>query len=184
MGKFFEYFAIGSLILMLSACGGGGTGEPSVNLPTPPPPPAAPVVQKGVGTITGTVYAPNGTDPIPSANVYVLATPVAKLSLAAVNVWDPSGASTKTTTAADGTFTLENVPAGATTVYIIKGFFKKAFVANVTPDTSTRILDSLTTLPATTDIASGIGIPKIAVVRGAWDKIEDVLAKLGLGSRS
>jgi len=179
MGKFISYIVFSALIFMLSACAGDGSGEPTVITPAPPPPTVA---QKGVGTITGTVYAPNGSDPIPGATVYVLATPVAKTSFAAVNVWDPSGASTKTITAADGTFTLGNVPAGATTIYIIKGFFKKAFVANVTPDITTSVSKALTTLPASTDLASGVGIPKIAVVQGAWDKIEDVLAKLGLGS--
>ena len=66
-------------------------------------------------TVTGTVYAPNGTDPLPNATVYVPNGTVAAFTagVACETCAAVSGSPlVNTTTAVDGTFTLTNVPVG------------------------------------------------------------------------
>jgi hypothetical protein len=74
------------LLSVLSACGGGSGGDSTSPTPTPVPPPA-PVV----GTVKGTAFAVDTAAPLANAKVSV--------------------GEVSTTTANDGTFTLNNVPA-------------------------------------------------------------------------
>lgn len=73
------------LLSVLSACGGGGGGDSTSPLPTPVPPPVA------AGTVKGTAFAVDTAAPLANTKV---------------SIGDVS-----TTTANDGTFTLNNVPA-------------------------------------------------------------------------
>lgn len=75
-----------------------------------------------------------------------------------------------------GHFLLENIPVGTATIKIVKGAFHTQFDSTVTEGQTTSVPAADTTLPST-----GAGAPKIAVVTGNWDRIQDVLAKLGLG---
>ena len=69
-------------------------------------------------TITGFIYAPNGTDPLPNVTVYIPNAPVAAFTPGVscpVAGAPPSGNPlVGTTTGVDGKFILTNVPVGAT----------------------------------------------------------------------
>ena len=144
-------FALG--LLGVVGCGGGG-GEGG-----------------GVGTVAGTVFAPDGATPVADAYIYV---PVGGVVASAVQ--SREDAIVFTNSGADGHFLLEDVPVGTVTVKIVKGSWLKVFEAVVHGGQTTDAPASDTTLPD-----QGTGVPKIAVVTGAFDRMEDVLAKLGLG---
>ena len=85
------------------------------------------------------------------------------------------------TSKADGSFVLE-LPTGATFwLTTEKGQFRRIreFTANAAIGDYT-MEEALTTLPHRTDDALGDHVPKIALVYGDYDHIEDVLAKVGL----
>jgi len=123
------------------------------------------VSPEGFGTIEGIVYAPNGTTSLAGA---IVSMPGAAPS-------DPPV--TSTTSGADGFFRLENVPAGNVTITISKGSWNTSFQLNVIAGQSMTAPIEMTTLPAT-----GMGAATIAVVQGSHDRMEDVLAKLGMGT--
>lgn len=119
MKKLLTVSAVVLGVIVMFGCGkdGGGGGD--------------------TGTVTGTVYAPNGTDPVANAVVYVPENPEALSTLGiipqAASTCENPGTSvkTKTCTGADGSFSLVNVPAGKTKIVIAKGLFKKSIVVNV-----------------------------------------------------
>lgn len=118
------------------------------------------------GSIQGTVYAPNGETPIAGARVWVPgAGTQARLTIAA-----------ETTTDALGRFTLQNLPAGAVTVNVTKGQWATSFTATVVADQVTNVPAADTTMPS-----AGAGAVRIAVFKGSFDHMENVLAKLGFG---
>ncbi|MBI3897773.1 MAG: carboxypeptidase regulatory-like domain-containing protein [Gammaproteobacteria bacterium] len=158
-----------SLFAMLAGCGGGGNGGGDESTPH--------------GTVSGTVYAPNGTDPIANALVYQPQADKAlrPFSRAASNCEEPGVAYVvKTCTGPDGTFQLSGLVSGSTTLVIAKGLFKKTIVVTVATDGTVALSKEQSTLPnAETD---GAQVPRIAIVTGAYDRMEDVFAKLGLGT--
>ncbi|MBI2344338.1 MAG: hypothetical protein HYV02_08420 [Deltaproteobacteria bacterium] len=143
-------------------------------------------------SITGTVFAPNGTDPIAGATVYLpssssssLSTPamVAKTvtvtcSGTSVSCSDPSAAAAVSTcSCADGTFSLDvSSLTSGTTLVIEKGATSKTVSLSCT-ETTCALGASDTTFSS-----SGTGALTMAVVTGAYDEIQDVLAKLGYGT--
>lgn len=134
-------------------------------------------------TIGGVVYAPNGVDPLPNVLVYVPSGRVAPLA-AGVSCESAeeqvSGAPVVSTlTAVDGSFTLENAPAGVKIPLVIQtGHWRRQVVIpNVAACEATRVAAALTRLPRTS--AEG-DIPKIAVVTGAVDGVECALRKIGI----
>ncbi|MBN1770606.1 MAG: carboxypeptidase regulatory-like domain-containing protein [Deltaproteobacteria bacterium] len=86
-----------------------------------------------------------------------------------------------TFSAADGYFRLENLAVGDWTLVVQKGQFRR-----VRQFTVSRHLEEVdiptdyTTLPNVQDPASGDTIPRIAVALGAYDRMEDILAKVRL----
>lgn len=147
-------------------------------------------------SITGTVFAPNGTDPVAGATISV---PSASASVSkslgvskavtatcgseTVTCSDPkSTASVKTCSCANGTFSLDvsglssSDKSSSTTLKIEKGDTSVSVTLACTSATCT-ISSTDSKLPA-----SGTGALKIAVVTGAYDDIQDVLAKLGYGA--
>lgn len=145
----FVGFALG--VAAVVGCGGGGGEE-------------------GFGSVSGTVYAPDGVTPVADAYVYV---PVGGVRDAGRQ---PAEAIVWTTSGPDGSFLLEDVPVGIVTIIISKGAWEKQFETDVNANQTTAATVAETTLPET-----GPGVPNIAVVTGWYDRMEDVLAKLGLG---
>jgi hypothetical protein len=124
------------------------------------------------GTVSGTVLAPNGTDPVSAALVFVMG---AGVSAVGDPPDEPHGVFTYS--GANGQFTLQDVPVGARAIKIQKGAFFK--VLNIT------VVEGANALTATeTSLPSGAegGAGDMLVVTGHYDRIENVLAKLGLGT--
>ena len=161
----------------------------------------------GQATVTGTLYQPNGTDPLPGALLYIstssssslvkaLTTPSTRpgnfgnfLTVGTDCDDVPSGttAAGSTCTDADGTFLLSlsdcslftltdtlvtiNYKKGST----ISGTFTTTLTcsgSSTTPTTNTVAADDST-------IAGDSANLKIAICSGAWDQMENVLARMG-----
>lgn len=136
----------------------------------------------GTTSVTGKVYAPNGTEPLPNAIVYVPNAPVAAFTagVSCDNCLMASGSPlVSTTTGADGSFTLTNMPVGANIPLVIQigRWRRQVVIPTVTACTSTAVAASLTRLPRTK--AEG-DIPKMAFVTGEVDSMECVWRKIGI----
>lgn len=176
----FGWIAFALLALSLAACGGssgsGSSGGTGLNSAT---------------SVTGTAYSPNG-DAMPQVTVYVPGTTVSPQMIKATRSFD------KTLTAADGT-TCEDPPAADSSLAAActgqDGTFSidtSGITANPTQIVfvrgSLRMIQDLScsstacTLSSTTTTFGGGGgqttWPRVAVVTGTWDRMEDVLAKL------
>jgi hypothetical protein len=151
------FLLVSAISMFILGCGGGSS-----------------VIPGTTGTLTGTIYAPNGVDPVSGALIYVE---------------DRSGGATGepptdpylgyTYSEADGTFIIPDIPTGTQTVMIVKGAFSKETEITVT-DGDNPLPAETTTLPSTT--GGGGTVEKMAVVTGYFDSIENVLAKLGMGT--
>lgn len=134
-------------------------------------------------SITGTVYAPNGTDPLPNVTVYI--------PNAAVDPFTPGvscpvvGASPSgsplvgTTTDVNGNFTLVNVPVGSNIpLVIVSGRWRRQLVvASTASCANTPLPANFAVMPQN----QGQGdIPKIAIATGQVDQVECVLRKMGI----
>ncbi len=139
----------------------------------------------GDATLTGTVLAPNGQIPISNALVYVANAPPPGIpqevycdecqQLVCENPF--------TFTNADGSFSLEAVSGAGKHLVVQKGQFMRVTPIDVAAG-ATALDAAVTTLPGATDPAAGEYVPKIAVGYGSYDRIEDALAKFGLGQTS
>jgi N-acetylneuraminic acid mutarotase len=133
-------------------------------------------------SVSGTVYAPNGVDPLPNAVVYVPNAPVAAFtsSVSCDNCAQASGSPlVGGTTGVDGKFTLTNVPAGNNIPLVIQigRWRRQVSIPTVTACTTTTVAAALTRLPKN----KGEGdIPKQAFVTGEKDALECVLRKIGV----
>jgi hypothetical protein len=143
---------------------------------------AAPAARPVLGHLTGKVLAPEGTIPISGALVYLTARNPEP---------QPDGVFCDTCvkltpnepyvySAADGTFSLPAYDLGAQQLVVQKGLFRRVRPIDVAGGDQ-PVARPPTTLPGKMDRANGDEIPKMAIVQGAWDKIENSLAKLGLG---
>lgn len=134
----------------------------------------------GTTTISGTVYAPNGTDPLPDVLVYIPNAPVdaftAGVSCPVVGQ-PPSGSPlVGTTTAVDGTFTVANVPVGTNIPLVIQtGRWRRQVVVPSTVACS----DTKFSVSMPKNQSEG-DIPKIAIATGSADQVECVLRKVGV----
>ena len=137
---------------------------------------------QGASMLKGKVVAPNGTIPISGALVYLASSPPAAI---------PDGVYCDkcvhlaqgipyATTNPDGTFELAANP-GDQYLIVQKGAFRRVRSLTVAAGAQDIPL-AMTTLPPKMDKANGDDVPKIAVVAGAWDPIEVVLARMGLAA--
>ncbi|MBK8013112.1 MAG: hypothetical protein IPK13_17365 [Deltaproteobacteria bacterium] len=130
--------------------------------------------------LRGTVYAPNGTDPVSGALVY---------STADADVCpEPAGQGgpapdepycVYTYSRFDGSFELEGVPVTCPTaahVVIHKGPFTNRVDQPVT--TQSVLMGRESTTLGLSDVGT---LAEMAVITGSWDHIQDTLAKIGLG---
>ncbi len=144
-------------------------------------PPAHDVFPSGPVELTGTVYAPNGTMPISGALIYVTTKMPADIpdKVFCDKCVELKKSTPHARSKPDGTFKLTAPYKGKWILVVQKGAFRRARWI-VVPAADTKLSKGLTTLPAKTDKAKGDFIPKMAVIKGAWDDIENSLAKLGL----
>jgi hypothetical protein len=134
-------------------------------------------------TLTGRVLLPNGREPVSRALVYV---PVGEPTPPPAGPHcqtciDTSGFAAWTETAADGTFRLTGVPAGSRLVVVEKGYFQRVVPVEVEACVAAALEEERTRLPR--DGSEGY-LPYLAVVTGSFDRMEDVLAQLGLAAGS
>lgn len=167
---------IGSFLV---ACGGGG-GDTTPTAVTPVGTTTTPA------TINGKVVAPDGATPIANALVYVensvgTATAAGAQKVAAPITTScgtlPDASWAYTCSGNDGSFTLKaQIPANAK-LTAVKGTFKIETPLAAPQDG----VISQGNVAFVINNAGGSTAPKIAVVTGSFDSIEDILAKLGFG---
>ena len=145
-------------------------------------------------TVTGTVYAPNGTDPLPNVLVYIPNAAVdpfsAGVSCPVVGA-PPSGSPVAgATTAVDGTFTILNAPVGSNIpLVIVSGRWRRQLTISTVSACVNNALPSAPYSAKTNPVMpfasfpqnqSQGDIPKIAIATGAVDAVECVLRKVGI----
>ncbi len=134
-------------------------------------------------SLTGTVYAPNGTDPLPNVQVYIpnAAVPAFTpgVSCPAVGQAPLGSPLVGATTAVDGTFTIQNVPVGTNIpLVIVSGRWRRQIVIPSTASCANTAVDpTLSRFPRN---QSEGDIPKFAVATGSVDAVECVLRKVGV----
>jgi hypothetical protein len=157
----------------------------------------------GTTSVSGTVYAPNGTDPIPNILVYIPTTSLTAFT-DGVSPSNPvlddeanlvSGSPlVQTTTAVDGAFTLTNVPPGSDIPLVIQAgrWRRELVISSVAACTNTPVttvtqggFSSLADYGESTTVrfaqVQGEGdIPAMSLVTGKADALECTLRKVGI----
>jgi len=134
----------------------------------------------GTTAISGMVYAPNGTDPLPNVTVYIPNAPVAAFTPGVtcdVVGAPPSGSPlVGTISAVDGSFILTNVPVGSNIPLVIQsGRWRRQLVVPSTTGCATTMFNAVMPQNQTQG-----DIPKIAIATGSADQVECVLRKVGI----
>lgn len=134
-------------------------------------------------SVSGVVYAPNGTLPLPNVVVYVPNAPLDPLpdgAQCARCEAPPSGSPlVSAISGADGRFVLEDMPATADVpLVLLSGKWRRRIVVpNVAACADTALAATQTRLPR--DRSEG-DLPRIAVSTGAADAVECLLRKSGI----
>ena len=135
----------------------------------------------GTTSISGTVYAPNNTDPLPNVVVYVpnasvsAFTPGVQCVTSAQPVSGSPLVGTTTSTTTPGTYKLTNMPVGTNIPVVIQaGRWRRQYTVTTTACTNTTLNMNFPTTHAQGDI------PLIAVATGSIDATECVLRKIGI----
>lgn len=141
----------------------------------------------GKTTISGTVFAPNGTLPLAGVTVYVPNAPLTPI-LSGTTVCDPSCKAqltglplVATRTDAHGKFVLDDLPVGWSIPVVLQvGKWRRVLtIPEVKACVDTSVPSSLTRLPAK---RSEGDIPRIAATTGGCDPIACLLPKLGIAA--
>jgi hypothetical protein len=131
-------------------------------------------------TISGTVYDPRTSAsslPLPNVLVYVTTGTVAPLApgVQCLTASTPTGVTSYTNTAADGTFTLTDVPENATYTLVVQaGKWRRQFSETVAAAPLTGLV-----LHMPADHTQG-DIPLIAIATGSVDALECVFRNMGI----
>ena len=134
-------------------------------------------------TLTGTVFAPNGTLALYGITVYVPlndpGVPSDTLECDKCSTSLPGGAVAQTISGEDGKFRLENVPVGDNIPLVIKSgkWQRKITIPRVEQCVDTPLMATETSLPKNKTEGN---IPKIAITTGDADALECLVRKLGL----
>jgi hypothetical protein len=133
-------------------------------------------------TITGKVFAPNGTLPLYNVTVYIpgVDPPPFPAGVQCGKCGDPpGGALTSTTTDAQGQFRLDKVPPGVPYELIVTtGKWRRKLMMPAVPMcTDTAIPDGMLRLPKNKSEGE---LPHIAVVTGGCDALACILSKVGI----
>ncbi|PRQ05695.1 hypothetical protein [Enhygromyxa salina] len=136
----------------------------------------------GSATLTGTVFAPNGTIPVVGALVYTTNTPPEGIpdQVYCAECVELECGVDFTETDIEGNFSLKTDPGGGKYLVVQKGQFLRVTQLDIVAG-NTNLPDATVELPGEWDPANGLYIPKIAVADGTFDRIEDALGKFGLG---
>ncbi|MGE0395480.1 MAG: carboxypeptidase regulatory-like domain-containing protein [Kofleriaceae bacterium] len=134
-------------------------------------------------TISGKVFAPNGTLPLYGVTVYVPGTPPPPFTdgvqCGSCEGDLPGGALTRTESGTDGSFRLDNVPPGQTTTVILTtGKWRRIVnvpVSNTCGDNA--LPDGTFRLPRNRNEGE---IPRIAMVTGSFDSLACIFTKMGI----
>jgi hypothetical protein len=144
-------------------------------------------------TITGTVYAPNGTLPLYGVDVYVPNDPPAAFGSGVQCSRCSDGLSgdpiVQAQTDEAGNFTLSNVPSGTSipVVITIGKWRRQITIPTIMDCTSTAVDAADTTLPKSmsdmTPNTTSVDIPMIAISTGNADALECLIRKLGIADK-
>jgi hypothetical protein len=148
-------------------------------------------VQCGGGvttTVSGTVFAPNGTLPLYNVIVYVPNAALDPIKNGAI--CDKCGAMVSGSpvvtalTNSKGQFTLKDVPVGSNIPIVIQvGKWRKKFILpNVAQCVNTPVANGVLKFPAKIAANTDDAMPKIAMVTGGCDPLACILAKIGIDS--
>ncbi len=156
--------------------GGGSGGPPTLGVPQN-------CTNGGTTTITGKVFAPNGTLPLYNAIVYVPSTKPTPFTDGVTCEVCNGKISNKALAAgysgADGSFTIKDAPWGANVPIVVEmGKWRvQSTIANVTSCTENKVPAAQTTLPKNRTVGE---MPKMAIATGQADPFECLLLKLGI----
>ena len=137
----------------------------------------------GTTSITGKVFAPNGSDPLPNVLVYVPNGPVQPFpSTVTCDVAGPLASGSplvETSSNASGNFVLPNMPVGTNIPLVIQAgrWRRQITIPAVTACQTTPLSAASTRFPRNKTEGD---IPQIAIVTGAADLTECVLRKIGI----
>jgi hypothetical protein len=132
--------------------------------------------------VRGTVTFPSGDLPVAGALVYV---PLGEADVPHAGECgecvDDGALLAHAETDAHGAFELVGLPGGTTTIVVEKGRFRRVTAVEVTACQDNVVADEDVRLPGS---AAEGEVPRIAVVTGYFDRMQEVLAKLGLSDDS
>jgi hypothetical protein len=135
----------------------------------------------GDAGMAGTVFAPDGALPISGALVWVSPEPPEPIpqTVYCLECVELECGTNWVETEPDGSFAFSAEP-GHYWLSVQKGQFRRVTEIDLAAGDN-PLGASLTTLPAVNDPPQGLNIPRIALVYGQHDRLENALAKLGLG---
>ncbi|HEX4453044.1 MAG TPA: hypothetical protein VH143_19365 [Kofleriaceae bacterium] len=141
-------------------------------------------------TITGTVFAPNGTLPLYNVQVYIPNSDPGPfpdgVQCGRCDNGLPGDPIVQTTTDTNGNFTLSAIPSGSSipVVITIGKWRRQITIPTVMDCTSTALAAADTTLPKSmsdmTPNTKSVDMPKVAISTGGADALECLVRKLGI----